>query len=180
MQVGNYAFLISNNTNSLASENSYLTSVSVTGKITTKVDVFSFGVILMELLTGLAAVDSRRAEEKQYLVEWFWEIKSSKATLLESIDPALDADEETYKSMCVVAELAGHCSVKDPNHRPDMRYAVSVLARLVETWKPHEGTSRCSSTKSTLPLPQLVKGWQEEESIPSMPSGFQDSFDSKS
>lgn len=118
----------------------------------------------MELLTGLVAVDERRSEEKQYLVEWFWKIKSDKEVLLASVDPALDVREEVHESIFAAAELAGHCSDKDPSHRPDMGHAVSVLTQLVDTWKPREGTSRCSSTRSNLPLEELVRSWQEEDS----------------
>ncbi|KAJ0467316.1 putative transferase [Helianthus annuus] len=42
------------------------------GKLTTKVEVFSRCVVLMELLTDLMVLDKDRPKEKRYLVEWFW------------------------------------------------------------------------------------------------------------
>ncbi|KAI3461252.1 hypothetical protein Pfo_017915 [Paulownia fortunei] len=165
---------------------------AVTGKITTKVDVFSFGVVLMELLTGLVALDEQRPEENRYLAEWFWQIKSNRESLIASIDPALDAKEDIYETIYTIAALAGHCTARDPNHRPDMGHAVNVLAQLVEKWKPYEETDQCSGINMALPLPQMLKGWQEEAntqdfsvtsqdskgSIPAKPSGFADSFTS--
>ncbi|XP_073141282.1 receptor protein kinase TMK1-like [Henckelia pumila] len=165
---------------------------AVTGKITTKVDIFSFGVVLMELLTGLVALDENRPEESRYLAEWFWQIKSNKDTLIASIDPSLDAKEEIYDSICIIAELAGHCTGREANHRPDMGHIVNVLAQLVEKWKPYEDMDQCSGIDTTLPLPQMLKGWQEADtqdfsgtcshdskgSIPAKPSGFADSFTS--
>ncbi|KAH6837173.1 hypothetical protein C2S53_019153 [Perilla frutescens var. hirtella] len=165
---------------------------AVTGKITTKVDVFSFGVVLMELVTGLVALDDQRPEENRYLAEWFWQIKSDKTSLIASVDAALDAKEDIYETIYSIAELAGHCTSRDPNHRPDMGYAVNVLVQLVEKWKPYEETDEFSGINMLLPLPQMLKGWQEEAdaqdhsgasqdskgSIPAKPSGFADSFTS--
>lgn len=163
----------------------------MTGKISTKVDVFSFGVVLMELLTGLVALDDQRPEENRYLAEWFGQIKSDKNSLIASIDPALDAKEDIYETIYSIAELAGHCTSRDPNHRPEMGYAVNVLSQLVEKWKPCEETEEFSGINMSLPLPQMLKGWQEEAdrdlsgtsqdskgSIPAKPSGFADSFTS--
>lgn len=146
----------------------------------------------MELLTGLVALDEQRPEENRYLAEWFWQIKSNRQCLLASIDPILDAKEDIYESIYSIAELAGHCTARDLNHRPEMGHAVSVLGQLVEKWKPYEEMDHYSGINLTLPLPQMLKGWQEEAntqdfsgtsedskgSIPAKPSGFADSFTS--
>ncbi|WVZ06567.1 hypothetical protein V8G54_019913 [Vigna mungo] len=166
---------------------------AVTGKITTKADVFSFGVVLMELLTGLMALDEDRPEESQYLAAWFWHIKSDKKKLMAAIDKALDVKEETFESISIIAELAGHCTAREPSQRPEMGHAVNVLAPLVEKWKPFDDdTEEYSGIDYSLPLNQMVKGWQEAEgkdmsymdledsksSIPARPTGFADSFTS--
>nr|XP_027066700.1 receptor protein kinase TMK1-like isoform X4 [Coffea arabica] len=166
---------------------------AVTGKITTKADVFSYGVVLMELLTGLVALDEDRPEESQYLAAWFWHIKSSEEKLMAAIDPALDVKEEKLESISIIAELAGHCTAREPNQRPDMGHVVNVLASLVEKWKPlDDDTEEYCGIDYSLPLNQMVKGWQEAEgkdcsyldvedskgSIPSRPAGFAESFTS--
>lgn len=166
---------------------------AVTGKITTKVDVFSFGIVLMELLTGMMALDDDRPEESQYLAAWFWQIKSDQDKLKAAIDSSLHVVEDMFPSIYALAELAGHCTARDPNQRPDMGHAVNVLAPLVEKWKPFVGeTEEYSGIDYSLPLNQMVKGWQESEnagfsyidlddsksSIPARPTGFADSFTS--
>ncbi|KAK6926516.1 Leucine-rich repeat-containing N-terminal, plant-type [Dillenia turbinata] len=166
----------------------------MTGKVTTKVDVFSYGVVLVELLTGLVALDEDRPAETRYLVEWFWKIRSDKERLLAAIDPALDAKEEILESIFTIVELAGHCTARDPHHRPDMSHAVSVLTQLVEGWKPidDEAEEECSGIDYTLGLPGMLKAWKESEvgdgiytslddskgSIPARPTGFAESFTS--
>lgn len=164
---------------------------AVMGKITTKVDVFSFGVVLMELLTGMMALDESRSEERRYLAEWFWQIKSNKDKLLAAIDPTLGANEDTFEAISVLAELAGHCTAREPYHRPDMSYAVNVLGPLVEKWQPFADEAECySGINYNLPLPQLLKVWQEAESkdvsysslndskgsLPALATGFATSF----
>ncbi|KAK8972486.1 hypothetical protein V6N11_018847 [Hibiscus sabdariffa] len=166
---------------------------AVTGKITTKADVFSFGVVLMELVTGMMALDDGRPEETQYLAAWFWHIKSDKEKLRAAIDPTLDIKDETFESVSIIAELAGHCTAREPSQRPDMGHAVNVLAPLVEKWKPlDDDNDEYCGIDYSLPLNQMVKGWQETEgkefsymdledskgSIPARPAGFADSFTS--
>ncbi|XP_022726507.1 receptor-like kinase TMK3 [Durio zibethinus] len=169
---------------------------AVTGRVTTKVDVFSFGVILMELITGRKALDETQPEDSLHLVTWFRRMYLNKDTFRKAIDETIQLDEETLASISTVSELAGHCCAREPYQRPDMSHAVNVLSSLAELWKPVEPDSDdIYGIDLELTLPQALKKWQAFEgnsnlddsssflastdtttSIPCRPSGFADSF----
>lgn len=174
---------------------------AVTGRITTKTDVFSFGVILMELITGRTALDDSLPEEKMHLVTWFRNLQSNKDKLRNAIDPTIDLDGETFTSVLKIAELAFHCCAKEPHQRPDMGHAVTVLSSLTEIWKPADTDSDdIYGIDLEIPLPQKLMKWQAlgdtsslmdgasssflssaditQTSIPTRPAGFAESFTS--
>ncbi|KAH0733876.1 hypothetical protein KY285_009583 [Solanum tuberosum] len=167
---------------------------AATGRVTTKVDVYAFGVVLMEIITGRKALDETLPDERSHLVTWLRRVLVNKNNLRKAIDPTLDPDEETYESICKVAELAGHCTAREPFQRPDMGHAVNVLAPLVELWKPTRNEDEDSGIDLQMSLPQILQRWQADEgtsrmfddisfsqthsSIPSKPSGFADTFNS--
>ncbi|XP_039045436.1 receptor protein kinase TMK1-like [Hibiscus syriacus] len=170
---------------------------AVTGRVTTKVDVFSFGVILMELISGRKALDETQPEESLHLVTWFRRMYINNDTFRKAIDETIQLDEETLASISTVSELAGHCCAREPHQRPDMSHVVNVLSSLAEVWKPAEPDSDdVYGIELELTLPQALKKWQAFEgnsnlddsssfltstdstqtSIPCRPSGFADSF----
>lgn len=174
---------------------------AVTGRVTTKVDVFSFGVILMELMTGRKALDETQPEDSMHLVTWFRRMSINKDSFRKAIDPTIELNEETLASIHTVAELAGHCCAREPYQRPDMGHAVNVLSSLVELWKPSDLNSEdIYGIDLDMSLPQALKKWQAYEgrsqmessssssllpsldntqtSIPTRPYGFADSFTS--
>ncbi|KAJ4710132.1 Receptor protein kinase [Melia azedarach] len=112
----------------------------VTGRVTTKVDVFSFGVILMELITGKKAIDTTVSDPEDivHLTTWFRRMYTNNDTFQEAIDPAIELNEETLTSVSKVAELAGHCCASESYQRPDMCYVVNILSSIAEVWKPSE------------------------------------------
>ncbi|KAJ9558932.1 hypothetical protein OSB04_013546 [Centaurea solstitialis] len=168
---------------------------AATGRVTTKVDVYAFGVVLMELITGRKALDETMPDDRSHLVTWFRRVLISKENIVKAIDQTLDTDdEETLESICKVAELAGHCTAREPYQRPDMGHAVNVLGPLVEQWKPstHEEEDG-NGIDLHMSLPQILQRWQADEgtssmfdtsfgqtqsSIPSKPAGLADTFDS--
>ncbi|CAF2153200.1 hypothetical protein BRARA_A02616 [Brassica rapa] len=171
---------------------------AATGRVTTKVDVYAFGVVLMEMITGRKALDDSLPDERSHLVTWFRRILINKENIPKAIDQTLEADEETLESIHRVAELAGHCTAREPQQRPDMGHAVNVLGPLVEKWKPscQEEEESFGIDVNNMSLPQALQRWQQNEgtstsmfhgdfsysqtqsSIPPKPSGFPNTFDS--
>ncbi|CAA0836805.1 Probable receptor protein kinase TMK1 [Striga hermonthica] len=174
---------------------------AVTGRVTTKVDVFSFGVILMELITGRRELDETQPEESIHLVTWFKRMHLNKDAFRKAVDPAIDLDDDTLSSIGTVAELAGYCCARKPYQRPDMGHAVNVLSSLVELWMPSsdQGPEDIYGIDLEMSLPQALKKWQAFEgrthadsssssylpsldntqtSIPTRPFGFAESFTS--
>ncbi|KAG6488542.1 hypothetical protein ZIOFF_049785 [Zingiber officinale] len=135
---------------------------AATGKVSVKVDVFSFGVVLMELVTGLKALDGSRPEERHYLLTWFCQME--KEDLKAIIDSTLTVADDTFDSICTVAGLAVQCAARDPGQRPDMCYAVGVLAPLVEKWKlAYRNEEDCLGVDMSKPLLQMVMGWEASD-----------------
>lgn len=40
------------------------------GKLTVKADVYSFGIVVLEIVSGRKNTDSKACEEQEYLVDW--------------------------------------------------------------------------------------------------------------
>ncbi|KAK7318992.1 hypothetical protein RJT34_03701 [Clitoria ternatea] len=141
---------------------------AATGRVTTKVDVYAFGVVLMELITGRKALDDSVPDERSHLVTWFRRVLINKENIPKAIDQTLNPDEETMQSIYKVAELAGYCTAREPYQRPDMGHAVNVFVPLVEQWKPTSQAEDSYGCDPQTSLPQALRRWQANEGNTSM------------
>jgi hypothetical protein len=92
--------------------------------------VYSFGVVLLELLSGRRSVDKRRRGREQHLVDWARPYLRHPERLHRVMDPSLDGQYCT-KAAHKAAMVAYHCLHSVPKSRPTMRDVVDALEPLL-------------------------------------------------
>ncbi|GMN33971.1 hypothetical protein TIFTF001_041978 [Ficus carica] len=105
-----------------------LRSLGRDNQLTSKSDVFSFGVVMMELVSSMPAVDITRHRHDINLSTMAMNRIQNHA-LHEIVDPTLgfDTDSRVRKMITAVAELAFQCLQHEKDLRPSM---VDVLEEL--------------------------------------------------
>ncbi|KAL0909425.1 hypothetical protein M5K25_020295 [Dendrobium thyrsiflorum] len=106
------------------------------GYLTEKVDVFSFGVVALEVLSGRHNSDPSLEEEQSYLLDWAWHLYEQKHEL-ELVDPSLSSYNRDEAARVIGVSLL--CIQASPTLRPTMSTVVAMLAGLIEV---NEVTSR--------------------------------------
>ncbi|XP_056168690.1 probable serine/threonine-protein kinase PIX13 [Syzygium oleosum] len=91
-----------------------------------KSGVYSFGIVLLEILTGLRAFDVNCPKAKRLLVELARPLLSSKRKLNTITDSRLE-DNYSVDSAFQIAQLALNCLQRTPYKRPSMTELVEEL-----------------------------------------------------
>ncbi|XP_044505052.1 protein NSP-INTERACTING KINASE 1-like [Mangifera indica] len=116
-----------------------------TGQSSEKTDVFGFGILLLELITGQRALEfGKAANQKGAILDWVRKIHQEKQLeMLVDKDLKNNYDRIELEEMAQVALL---CTQYLPGHRPKMSEVVRMLEGdgLAERW---EASQRAEATK---------------------------------
>ncbi|GKV50310.1 hypothetical protein SLEP1_g57022 [Rubroshorea leprosula] len=85
------------------------------GHLTEKADVFSFGVVALEIVSGRPNSDNRQDNDEIYLLEWAWTLYESNQSL-GLVDPTLVEFDETEALRMIRVGLL--CTQASPMMRP--------------------------------------------------------------
>ncbi|KAH9713388.1 protein kinase domain-containing protein [Citrus sinensis] len=99
---------------------------AMTGHLLVKSDVYSYGVVLLELLTGRKPVDLSQPPGQENLVAWARPLLTTKEGLKTIIDPVIESNI-SYDTLVKVAAIASMCVQPEVSHRPFMGEVVQAL-----------------------------------------------------
>ncbi|XVF77609.1 hypothetical protein PTKIN_Ptkin14bG0059800 [Pterospermum kingtungense] len=95
----------------------------ISGKASSKSDVFSFGVVTLEIVTGTRARDPKHDEKG--LIEWVWDLYGQDKPL-DAVDERLHMEFDEQQAKCMVM-VGLWCAHPDYTLRLSIRQAIQVL-----------------------------------------------------
>nr|XP_033815329.1 interleukin-1 receptor-associated kinase 4 isoform X2 [Geotrypetes seraphini]XP_033815330.1 interleukin-1 receptor-associated kinase 4 isoform X2 [Geotrypetes seraphini]XP_033815332.1 interleukin-1 receptor-associated kinase 4 isoform X2 [Geotrypetes seraphini]XP_033815333.1 interleukin-1 receptor-associated kinase 4 isoform X2 [Geotrypetes seraphini] len=105
----------------------YMAPEALRGEITIKSDIFSFGVVLLEIITGLSALDETR--EPQLLIDIKEEIEDEEKTIEDYVDENIGREYSTTIEKMFL--LASRCLHQLKNKRPVINKVQQDLEKIV-------------------------------------------------
>ncbi|WJX50205.1 hypothetical protein P8452_36540 [Trifolium repens] len=102
---------------------------AIIGRASLESDVFSFGVVLLELISGRHPIHKTSGKEESLVIWASPRLQDSRRVITELVDPQLKGnfpEEEVH----IMAYLAKECLLLDPDTRPTMSEVVQILSSI--------------------------------------------------
>ncbi|KAK1357361.1 putative serine/threonine-protein kinase PBL5 [Heracleum sosnowskyi] len=109
---------------------------AMTGQLTFKSDIYSFGVLLLEIITGRKAIDFTKSTRDQNLVAWARPLFKDRKKFYQMVDPALQG-HYPVRGLYQALAIAAMCVQEEPSMRPVVADVVTALSYLAsQTYDP--------------------------------------------
>ncbi|KAF8107795.1 hypothetical protein N665_0116s0002 [Sinapis alba] len=100
------------------------------GQLTEKADVYSFGIVAIEIVSGKSNTKPRGSADYVSLINWALTLQQ-KGDILEIVDPMLEGDFNSKEAVRMI-NVALVCTNSSPSLRPTMSEAVQMLEGVIE------------------------------------------------
>ncbi|XP_071725744.1 cold-responsive protein kinase 1-like [Rutidosis leptorrhynchoides] len=98
---------------------------AIRGQLTRRADVYSFGVLLVEIVSGRCNTNSLLPFDEQYILERTWDLYE-RNELVELVDTAMYGDFDAEEA-CKYLKIGLLCTQDNPKLRPVMSTVVKML-----------------------------------------------------
>jgi len=96
-----------------------------TGQARKESDIFSFGIVMLEIATGRKGIQHEDMEGEVSVVEWVWGLYGLR-NVLAAVDPKLDGEFDVQQMECLLV-VGLWCANPDVASRPPIRKVMKVL-----------------------------------------------------
>ncbi|KAM7259548.1 hypothetical protein ACFE04_015289 [Oxalis oulophora] len=117
-----------------------------TGQLTFKSDVYSYGVVMLELITGKRAMDERRGREHENIADWARPMFKDRRNFPAMADPLLNG-QYPMRGLYQALAIAAMCLQETPVKRPCVSEVVTAINFIAsQKFEPAGNTSASSSS----------------------------------
>ncbi|KAK7324400.1 hypothetical protein VNO77_27936 [Canavalia gladiata] len=120
---------------------------AIGGKLTRKADIYSFGVLLVEIVSGRCNTNSQLPIEEQFLLERTWDLYERKE-LVGLVDTSLNGEFDAEQA-CMILKIGLLCTQESPKLRPSMSSVVKML------------TGKMKADDSNITKPALISDFMD-------------------
>ncbi|KAK6927866.1 Protein kinase domain [Dillenia turbinata] len=98
------------------------------GKVSNKTDVYAFGVVLLELITGRKPIEVKSSPGEENLVLWAKPLmQQGNGTIVELLDPCLKCTRRNSIQIQQMVQAAAACVISEDSQRPDITDVIAIL-----------------------------------------------------